>query len=48
VPNGVEFDWDAENAKHLAAHEVTRTEFEQVLNNNPLDLAYEWIDNEAR
>jgi uncharacterized DUF497 family protein len=32
----------------LAAHEVIPAEFEQVLNNDPLDLDYELIDNEQR
>ena len=44
----VEFDWDGENTKHLAAHKVTPAEFEQVLNNDPLDLDCELIDNEER
>ena len=48
VANRVEFDWNDENTKHLAAHKVTPTEFEQVLNSDPLDLAYELIDNEER
>ncbi|HXB67936.1 MAG TPA: hypothetical protein VNY05_06820 [Candidatus Acidoferrales bacterium] len=37
VANGIEFDWDEENTKHLAAHKVTPSEFEQVMNNDPLD-----------
>jgi uncharacterized DUF497 family protein len=44
----IEFDWDEENRKHLAAHKVSPTEFEQLMNNNPLDLDYEWIDGEIR
>jgi uncharacterized DUF497 family protein len=32
----------------LAAHKVAPAEFEQVLHNDPLDLDYELIDNEAR
>ena len=43
-----EFDWDEDNRKHLAAHKVAPTEFEQVLNNDPLDLDYELIDEEER
>jgi hypothetical protein len=31
VANGIEFDWDAEKTKHLAAHKVTAREFESVL-----------------
>jgi hypothetical protein len=40
LANGIEFDWDDGNKKHLATHEVTPAEFEQVLNNDPLDLDY--------
>jgi uncharacterized DUF497 family protein len=48
VANGIEFDWDAENTKHLAAHKVTAREFESVMQNSPLDLAYEVVDGEER
>ena len=48
MAGGIEFDWDAENTKHLAAHKVTPAEFEQVLNNDPLDLDYDVIDGEDR
>ncbi len=44
----IEFDWDEGNTTHLAAHQVTPAEFEQVLNNDPLDLDYESVDNEDR
>ncbi|MGA2742438.1 MAG: hypothetical protein ABSG65_33990 [Bryobacteraceae bacterium] len=48
VVGGFEFEWDRENTKHLAAHKVTPAEFEQALNNDPLDLDYEAIDGEER
>jgi uncharacterized DUF497 family protein len=48
IVGGIEFDWDVENTKHLAAHRVTPAEFEQVLNNDPLDLDYQVIDGEDR
>jgi uncharacterized DUF497 family protein len=48
VANGIEFDWDDGNTKHLATHKVTPAEFEQVLNNDPLDLDYAVIDGEER
>ena len=48
MANGPEFDWDAGNTKHLAAHEVTAREFEAVMQNSPLDLAYEVVDGEER
>ncbi len=31
----IEFDWDDGNKKHLATHNVTPAEFEQVLNHDP-------------
>ena len=48
MAQGVEFDWDDENTKHLAAHNLTRAEFEQVMNNDPLDRDYEIIHDEER
>lgn len=48
VASGIEFDWDGENRKHLAAHKVTPAEFEHVLNNDPIDLAFELINDEER
>lgn len=44
----IEFDWDDENTKHLAAHNVAPSEFEELLNNNPLDLNYELPHSEER
>jgi uncharacterized DUF497 family protein len=48
VDSGIEFDWDDDNRKHLAAHKVAPAEFEQLLNNDPVGLDYELIDNEER
>jgi uncharacterized DUF497 family protein len=48
VAQGIEFEWDDENTKHLAAHNVTPAEFEYVLTNNAVDLGYELIDDEER
>jgi uncharacterized DUF497 family protein len=48
LADGIEFDWDDENIKHLAAHKVTPAEFEEVLKSDPLDLDYEVIDGEER
>jgi len=48
VAAGIEFDCDDENRKHLAAHKVAPAEFEQLLNNDPVDLAFVLIDNEER
>ena len=41
MAGGIDFDWDDENRKHLAAHKVTPMEFEQLQLNDPVDLDYE-------
>ena len=48
MANEIEFDWDDANTKHLAAHGVTSAEFEQLMNNDPLDLGYEVVNGEER
>ena len=48
VAHDIEFEWDDENRKHLAAHKVTPTEFEYVLTNNAVDLGYALTDDEER
>jgi uncharacterized DUF497 family protein len=48
VANEIEFDWDRQNKKHLAAHKVAPSEFEQLLNNDPLDLDHQLVGNEVR
>lgn len=34
----IEFDWDEENIEHLAQHQISPEEAEQVILNRPLDL----------
>ncbi len=48
MANAIEFDWDDENTKHLAAHKVKRSQFEEAIDNDPLDLDCEVVDNEER
>jgi uncharacterized DUF497 family protein len=48
VDGGIEFEWDAANIRHLAAHLVQPGEFEQTMNNSPLDLDYDLTDGEER
>jgi uncharacterized DUF497 family protein len=43
-----DFDWDADNLTHLAEHEVSPDEFEQVVENDPIDLDYQVVDSEDR
>jgi predicted DNA binding CopG/RHH family protein/uncharacterized DUF497 family protein len=45
---GIEFDWDRANIDHLAEHKVMPGEFEQLLNNNPVDLDFQMVDGEDR
>ena len=42
------FDWDEANRKHLAAHQVTPAEFEQVMHSDPVDIGMELIGGEER
>jgi uncharacterized DUF497 family protein len=46
--DGIGFDWDAGNIKHLAGHDVTILEFEQLMRNDPIDLDYEVTGGEER
>jgi uncharacterized protein len=48
VGAAIEFDWDDGNKGHLAAHDVSPAEFEQVLNSDPIDLDYALIGGEER
>ena len=47
-PGGVEFDWDAENARHLRRHRVTPKEFEELMTGDPLYMEYETPKGEER
>lgn len=42
------FEWDEENVGHLARHEVTPEEAEQVISNRPVDLSAELRNGEER
>jgi hypothetical protein len=37
LDGGIQFEWDDEHVKHLAAHKATPAEFEQVMTNDPLE-----------
>jgi uncharacterized DUF497 family protein len=43
-----EFDCDEANLSHIAAHEVSAEEAEQVLNNDPLELDVQHVQGEER
>ena len=42
------FDWDDENRAHIAAHNVSCAEAEQVINNEPFDLELQAVNGEER
>ena len=42
------FDWDEENRAHIAAHNVSCAEAEQVINNEPFDLELQAVNGEER
>jgi uncharacterized DUF497 family protein len=43
-----DFDWDEGNRTHIASHDVTCEEAEQVINHDPLDLEFQREDGEER
>jgi uncharacterized DUF497 family protein len=43
-----QFDWDVENIRHLARHDIFPAEAEQVLKNRPHDLEFELRNDEDR
>jgi uncharacterized protein len=44
----MQFDWDKENLAHIAAHDVSALETEQVINNEPFDLEFQTANGEER
>ena len=43
-----QFDWNVDNIRHLARHDILPTEAEQVLKNRPRDLEFELRSGEDR
>jgi uncharacterized DUF497 family protein len=44
----MDFDWDSANIEHIARHNVTPEEAEQVIQNDPLDAPAELRNSEKR
>lgn len=44
----LQFEWDNANASHLRRHRVSKNEFEELLQNEPLDLEYQTATGEER
>lgn len=45
---GIEFDWDAENTRHLKRHRVSPAEFEELMVGDPMYLEYQARNDEER
>jgi uncharacterized DUF497 family protein len=48
VNGAIEFDWDAENTRHLKRHRVTTNEFEELMFGDPFYLEYQVGNDEER
>jgi len=48
VKEDCEFDWDDQNAGHLAKHSISRSDAEDVLTGNHILLEYQMEENEQR
>lgn len=48
MDSDVAFDWDAANRDHIARHQVSPEEAEQVIENDPLDIDAETAEGEDR
>jgi uncharacterized DUF497 family protein len=44
----IQFDWDDQNTGHLALHQISPAEAEQVVINRPVDLESEFRNGEER
>jgi uncharacterized DUF497 family protein len=44
----LEFDWDEANIGHLARHNVSPEEAEQVILSDPVDLGIQMVEGEER
>ena len=42
------FDWDEANVAHVARHNITPEDVEEVFANDPMDLSAEVVDGEQR
>jgi uncharacterized DUF497 family protein len=44
----LQFDWDSANIGHIAEHDVTSEEAEEVLLGEPLDVGFDVVNGEER
>jgi uncharacterized DUF497 family protein len=48
VADEIKFEWDAANVEHIARHDVTPQEAQEVFANDPTELGSRFVDGEAR
>ena len=48
MSNSPEFDWDKQNKRHLANHDISRSDAEDVLSGNHVLLEYQTEGKEQR
>lgn len=48
MPESHEFDWDKHNERHLAKHDISRSEAEDVLSGDHILLQYQTESDEER
>ena len=48
MADGIEFDWDEANLDHIARHNVSREEAEQVFSNGVAVIDYQMVGGEER
>ncbi len=44
----ISLEWDESNRRHIAEHDVSTLEVEEVLQNDPVDLEMQVVDGELR
>jgi uncharacterized DUF497 family protein len=42
------FSWDDDNIKHIAGHNITVDDAEQVVSSDPIDLTFQFAEGEER
>ncbi len=48
MAEGLSFDWDSVNTRHIARHGISQREVEEVFSNDPADIGYETVEGEPR
>ena len=46
--DGLDFEWDSQNVRHLTRHEIEPAEVEEVFHNEPAIKGHDVVDGEDR